>query len=157
LKQRHALTPGKEQARSTTADAADDTIAAARRALAEGRLDAAAEQIDTLLVRSTEHGEAWLLRGVWAIQHRDFAGAAGAFAAALRHGADPCKARLGLGMAALGQGHAERAWSLLSELVGEFPADGDCLHWLLRAGTALERWPGLVTPLANYLARKPED
>ncbi|HYC23087.1 MAG TPA: glycosyltransferase [Candidatus Bathyarchaeia archaeon] len=157
LKERHARSADAAQARITLPAVADDALAAARQALVDGRLDDAAEHIDALLVRSPGDGEAWLLRGVWSIQHLDYAGAAGAFAAAQRHGADPCKARLGLGMAALGQGHAERAWSLLSDLAAEFPADADCIHWLLRAGSALERWQELVPPLAAYLARKPED
>jgi glycosyltransferase involved in cell wall biosynthesis/molybdenum cofactor biosynthesis enzyme MoaA/tetratricopeptide (TPR) repeat protein len=138
-------------------DAPDAHAALARLALEEGRLDEAAERIDALLAKAPGRGESWLLKGVLDLERRQHAAAAIDFEAAARAGADSRRCRLGLAMALVGEGRADRAWEQLAELVLEYPGDPEVMHWLLRAGCALERWTELAPPLKRYLQVKPED
>jgi glycosyltransferase involved in cell wall biosynthesis/SAM-dependent methyltransferase/Flp pilus assembly protein TadD len=51
----------------------------------------------------------------------------------------------------------ERAWELCAALLEEYPDDAEVIHWLLRAGTALNRWQPLAGHLAHFLERNPAD
>src|SRR6185369_11408913 len=96
-----------------------------------------------------------LLRGVVALQQRDPQTARAAFETASTCGADARRARLGSGMAALGLGEPERAWELFEAVASEHADDAEALHWLLRAGSALERWDVLADRLAGFVDRQP--
>jgi hypothetical protein len=60
-------------------------------------------------------------------------------------------------MAAMGSAEFLVAWDVLLEVVTEYPDDAESLHWLLRAGTALQRWEELEPLLTQYVSRNPGD
>ncbi len=126
----------------------------AKIALERGEVEAAREQ----LARVDEaHGEGWFLRGVLAMQQPDCAAAVDLFERALACGCDRRKGRLGLVMACLGAGEASRATDVCAELMAEWPDDAEVLHWLLRAGSASERWAELAERFGSFLARNPAE
>jgi predicted Zn-dependent protease len=127
----------------------------ARTALEHGRLDDAAAAVDVLLATRPDDPDAWMLRGVLDLQRGAAAAAAESFAHAERHGADRRKVRLGAGMAALGLGDGERAWALFTDVAGDDEDDPEAMHWLLCAGTALERWDALAERLDRFVSRNP--
>jgi tetratricopeptide (TPR) repeat protein len=136
--------------------------AVARRALARialeiGSCDVAEEHLDALARRRPTDPDGAMMRGVLELQRRRYAAARDAFAIALETGASRGRALRGLGMAALGLDQPEHAWALLDEALGESPDDADGIHWLLRAGCALQRWDALVPRLERYLEIKPDD
>ncbi len=138
-------------------DASDAHLALARRAIEQGNLEGADSYLSTLLSHEPQHGEGWLLRGILALQRQAFDEASLAFQKALDHGGDSRKARMGKGMAAAGFGDSERAWMAFSEVLGEYPDDAEAIHWLLRAGTVLERWEALTEHLKRFVSRNPAD
>ena len=80
-----------------------------------------------------------------------------AFEQAGAYGADRRKTQLGLGMAAMGLNESADAWELFLAVATEHPDDAETLHWLLRAGTALQRWEQLEHALSRYVTRNPGD
>ena len=80
-----------------------------------------------------------------------------AFEQAVTYGADRRKAKLGLGMAAMGLAESLGAWEVFLDVVTEYPDDAETLHWLLRTGTALQRWEQLEPLLSQYVSRNPGD
>jgi tetratricopeptide (TPR) repeat protein len=64
---------------------------------------------------------------------------------------------MGLGMTSMGLKDLERAWSEFLDVLTSSPDDADAIHWLVRAGTALERWDRLAEELRRYLTRNPGD
>ena len=58
-------------------------------------------------------------------------------------------------MAAIGANRAEKAWGLVLPLAANHPDDEECMHWLLRCGTALERWDAVSSRLTTFLIRNP--
>ncbi len=132
-------------------------VALAQHSLESGRMDEAARHLDAALTHMPENGQAWFLRGVLSMQQQDFAAAANAFERGWRQGADPRKAQLGMCMAAIGQGRPEAAWEVSRCLIDAFPDDQEVVHWLVRAGAALERWEALAEALGRYVARNPAD
>ncbi|MCS6319401.1 MAG: hypothetical protein H8K05_16825, partial [Nitrospira sp.] len=130
-------------------------VGLARQALESGALDEADLHLTALLKHDPSHGEGWLLRGIVAMQHTDYAEAEHAFEQARVSGGDPRKATLGIVMAAMGNNRAEAAWSQLMSLCANEPDDEECMHWMLRCGTALERWDVVRSRLATFLARNP--
>ena len=140
-----------------TGDENQEAAELVRIALENGQLDDAAAVIDGLLIIAPENGENWHLRGVLMMLRQRHLEAAIAFENALARGADPRKARLGIGMAELGLNQVQRAWEVFAELVLEDPGDAEALHWLLRAGCAANRWEDLRVRLVRYLTIKPND
>jgi Flp pilus assembly protein TadD len=132
-------------------------LAVIRHAIEEGRLDEAERQLAQLLTQEPAQGESWFLFGILRMQREEHAGAHAAFLKALERGADRRKARLGICMATLGEGKAEPAWEAATALLQDHPDDQEGLHWLLRAGTALERWSELAQALREFLGRNPGD
>jgi GT2 family glycosyltransferase/thioredoxin-like negative regulator of GroEL len=135
----------------------DARAALATEALERRDVASAREHVAALLGRAPEDAQGWLVRGVVDLQSNAHAEAADAFARAETLGADRRKARLGRAMAQLAGGRSTDAWSLLAEIVVEHPDDPEALHWLLRAGCALERWAALRPILAAYVERNPDD
>jgi tetratricopeptide (TPR) repeat protein len=64
---------------------------------------------------------------------------------------------MGMGMASLGQAYHQGAWERFLQVLGEHPDDAEAVHWLLRAGTAQNRWDELSRHLRQYLSRNPAD
>jgi GT2 family glycosyltransferase/SAM-dependent methyltransferase/thioredoxin-like negative regulator of GroEL len=138
-------------------EAAEARAALARRAIEQGRFDDAETHINALMRSEGDRGEGWLLRGVLDMQRHAYADAATAFEAALEHGTDARKARMGCGMAALGQGNADRAWAHFIEVLTAYPDDAEAMHYVLRSGTALQRWEALSEALQRFVQRNPAD
>ena len=131
--------------------------ALAKHALEHGDLTGAEQHVTMLLTRRPDDARGLLVRGVLELQRQNFAVARDAFARARAGGADERKCTIGIGMAALGAGANEDAWHVFSDLVRERPDDAEAVHWLLRAGCALERWQGLRPFLEESVARAPRD
>ena len=64
---------------------------------------------------------------------------------------------MGMGMAAMGRAYTQGAWERFLEVLVEYPDDAEAIHWLLRAGTAQNRWQELGEHLQRYTAGNPED
>ncbi len=78
-----------------------------------------------------------------------------AFERAKQSGANKRKASLGLVMAAMGGNRAEAAWSHVIALCADEPDDEECMHWLLKCGTMLQRWDALASRLSSFVVRNP--
>jgi tetratricopeptide (TPR) repeat protein len=141
----------------TLQEAPDARAALASCALKDGRLHDAEQHLAALFAQDPCHAEGWLSRGVLAMQQAKYEEAASAFATARQHGGDPYRTRMGSGMAAMEQGDAERAWEQFEAARAANPDAPEAIHWLLRAGTALNRWQPLAGHLAHFLERNPAD
>jgi GT2 family glycosyltransferase len=130
-------------------------IGLAKHALETGSLDEAESHLVALMKCHPSNGEGWLLHGILRIQQHAYKEAADAFERARAYGADQRKASLGMVMAAMGAGQTESAWSTLMPLCDNAPDDEECIHWLLRCGTVLERWDAVRSRLSFFLARNP--
>ena len=111
--------------------------------------------VTALLQAEPSHGEGWLLRGILAMQLNAYRDAEQAFEQAKQAGANPRKAMLGLVMAAMGDNRAEAAWSHVAGLCADHPDDEECMHWMLKCGTFLQRWEALASRLSSFVARNP--
>jgi hypothetical protein len=60
-------------------------------------------------------------------------------------------------MAAMGLADVAGAWELFLIVATEYPDDAEAFHWLLRAGTVLQRWEQLEPVLSQYVSRNPGD
>lgn len=130
-------------------------IGLAKQALESGAFDDADHHVTALLNQEPSHGEGWLLRGIVAMQRLGYAEAEQAFERAKRGGADQRNAAMGLVMAAIGNNQPERAWAQITALCAQQPDDEECLHWLLKCGTLLQRWDALASQLSSFVARNP--
>lgn len=128
-----------------------------RHALERGMIEEAGEAIEAFIAADPEHHEGWFLKGVHGLLIGDNAQASVWFDEALRRGADRRAARLGRAQALLGADRAKQAWVTLTELVVDEPGDHEVIHWLLRAGSALEKWDALADILEDHLVKRPED
>lgn len=128
-----------------------------RSLLAHKSLAAAEQQVSTLLARSPDDAEGLLLRGLLCIQREQYREAEAAFWTAMQQGADRKKCLMGMGMASLGRAYAQGAWERFIEVLADNPDDADAIHWLLRAGTAQNRWEDLSLQLRAYVLRNPRD
>jgi thioredoxin-like negative regulator of GroEL len=91
------------------------------------------------------------------MQREQYREAETAFGTAMRQGADRKKCLMGMGMASLGRAYAQGAWERFLEVLTDNPDDADAIHWLLRAGTAQNRWDDLSQQLRAYVLRNPSD
>jgi Flp pilus assembly protein TadD len=64
---------------------------------------------------------------------------------------------MGMGMAAMGRAYTQGAWERFLQVLAEYPDDAEAIHWLLRAGTAQNRWQELGEHLRRYVRRNPGD
>jgi GT2 family glycosyltransferase/radical SAM superfamily enzyme YgiQ (UPF0313 family)/tetratricopeptide (TPR) repeat protein len=135
----------------------DARIGLARLCLERGAFVEAKNHLTTVFANSDSHGEAWLLMGILAMQENDYHQAMAAFERAVRRGGNPRKAQLGGGMAAFGLGKGEQAWDVFIQTLDSYPDDQEALNWLIRTGTALQRWEGLGQRLSRYVERNPAD
>ncbi|GMV50143.1 MAG: glycosyltransferase [Nitrospira sp.] len=127
----------------------------AKQALGSGSVDEAEFHLAALLADQPGHGEGWLLRGIVAMQRGAFQEAEEAFVRARLNAGDQRKASLGIVMAAIGAVHHEAAWLEVLPLCEQYPDDEECMHWLLRCGTVLERWDRMGALLSAFIARNP--
>jgi thioredoxin-like negative regulator of GroEL len=118
---------------------------------------AADQHLQKLLTVSPAHAEGLLLRGILCMQREQYREAESSFSSALRQGADRKKCLMGMGMASMGHAYAQGAWERFLQVLAENPDDAEAIHWLLRAGTAQNRWVELGDQLRNYLSRNPGD
>lgn len=130
-------------------------IALAKHALETEALHDADHHLTALLKHEPSHGEGWLLRGIVAMQRLSYAEAERAFEQAKRLGADQRKATMGMVMAAMGDNRPEAAWSEITGLCAHEQDDEECMHWLLRCGTMLQRWTDVGVRLSAFLGRNP--
>jgi GT2 family glycosyltransferase len=128
-----------------------------RSLLTHKSLAAAEQQLNTLLAGTPDDAEGLLLQGMLCIQREQYREAEAAFATAMRQGADRKKCLMGMGMASLGRAYAQGAWERFLEVLADNPDDADAIHWLLRAGTAQNRWADLTHQLHSYVCRNPGD
>ncbi|HEX7766248.1 MAG TPA: FkbM family methyltransferase [Nitrospira sp.] len=128
-----------------------------RAALAGGQLSMASTRVDALLKQYPTHAEALLLRAILHMQREQYREAEIAFTTALNQGANRKKCLIGIGMASMGRAYPQGAWQTFLRVLAENPDDAEVIHWLLRAGTAQNRWRELSVQLHNYLARNPSD
>jgi GT2 family glycosyltransferase/SAM-dependent methyltransferase/thioredoxin-like negative regulator of GroEL len=138
-------------------DAPGERLALARTLLERKDVSGAEEQLRHVLASTPDHAEGLLLMGVLSMQREQYREAEQAFSAALRHGADRRKCLMGMGMASLGQAYHQGAWERFLQVLSEHPDDPEAVHWLLRAGTAQNRWQELSRQLRTYLSRNPAD
>ncbi len=128
-----------------------------RAALGGGQLSMASNRVDALLKHYPTHAEALLLRAILHMQREQYREAEIAFTTALNQGASRKKCLMGIGMASMGRAYPQGAWQTFLRVLAENPDDADVIHWLLRAGTAQNRWRELSVQLHNFLARNPSD
>ena len=138
-------------------DAPSERVELIRILMGQKDLPGAEEHLCCLLSASPGHAEGLLLKGILHMQREQFGQAESAFGAALQEGADRKKCLMGMGMAALGRAYAQGAWERFLEVLVDNPDDADAIHWLLRAGTAQNRWADLMHQLSGYISRNPED
>ncbi len=138
-------------------DAPAERVALARTFLEQMNLAQAETQLRMVLDASPNHAEGLLLSGILSMQREQYQQAETAFASALRQGADRKKCLMGMGMAAMGRAYAQGAWERFHQVLADHPDDAEAIHWLLRAGTAQNRWQELSEQLRTYLSRNPAD
>lgn len=141
----------------TLSDPASGELEQIRTALSSGQLSQASSRVDALLKLHPTHAEALLLRSILHMQREQYREAEIAFTTALNHGANRRKCLMGIGMASMGRAYPQGAWQTFLRVLAENPDDPEVVHWLLRAGTAQNRWRELSVQLRNYLARNPSD
>ncbi len=132
-------------------------LSLARALMMQENLAAAEQHLKILLATSPDDAEGQMLRGVLCIQREQYGEAETAFSAALRHGAEHRKCLMGMGMAAMGRAYTQGAWERFLQVLAEHPDDAEAIHWLLRAGTAQNRWQELGEHLRSYVRRNPGD
>jgi Flp pilus assembly protein TadD len=120
-------------------------------------LAAAEQQLNILLAGSPDDAEGLVLRGLLCMQREQYQDAETVFATAMQQGADRKKCLMGIGMASLGRAYAQGAWERFLEVLTDHPDDADAIHWLIRAGTAQNRWADLTHQLHGYVSRNPGD
>ncbi|MEQ1792860.1 MAG: glycosyltransferase [Nitrospira sp.] len=128
-----------------------------RAALSDGQLSSAASRVETLLKQFPTHAEALLLKAILHMQREQYREAEIAFTTALNQGANRKKCLMGIGMASMGRAYPQGAWQTFLRVLAENPDDPEVIHWLLRAGTAQNRWNEMSVQLRNFLARNPSD
>lgn len=138
-------------------EAPAERLALIRTLLEQKNVPGAEEQLRILLASSPSHAEGQLLNGVLCMQREQYEAAETAFDSALRGGANRKKCLMGMGMASLGRAYTQGAWERFLQVLEEYPDDAEAVHWLLRAGTAQNRWDEVSRYLRKYLLRNPAD
>lgn len=138
-------------------DVPSERLALIRTLLEQKNLVDAEEHLRMLLESSPDHAEGLLLKGILCMQREQYEQAERSFASAMREGADRRKCLMGVGMAAMGRAYTQGAWERFLEVLDENPDDAEAIHWLLRAGTAQNRWPELGEQLHRFVTRNPGD
>lgn len=138
-------------------DAPGERLALIRTLLEQNNLVDAQEHLRILLESSPDHAEGLLMKGILCMQREQYEQAERSFASAMRQGADRRQCLMGVGMASMGRAYTQGAWERFLEVLDENPDDPEAIHWLLRAGTAQNRWSELSEQLHRYVMRNPGD
>ena len=138
-------------------EAPKERLSLIRSLLEQNDLRGADSHLQSLLAASPSHAEGLLLKGVLCMQREQYEQAERAFASARQAGADRKKCLMGMGMAAMGRAYTQGAWERFLEVLADNPDDGEAIHWLLRAGTAQNRWQELGEQLHRFVTRNPGD
>ncbi|MDC8447834.1 MAG: glycosyltransferase [Nitrospira sp.] len=138
-------------------EAPKERLSLIRSLLEQKDLCGADSHLQSLLASSPNDAEGLLLKGILCMQREQYEQAERAFASARQEGADRKKCLMGMGMAAMGRAYTQGAWEWFLEVLAENPDDAEAIHWLLRAGTAQNRWQELVKQLSAYVMRNPGD
>ncbi len=138
-------------------EAPKERLSLIRSLLEHNDLQGADSHLQLLLASSPNHAEALLLKGVLCMQREQYEQAEIAFSSALQEGGERKKCLMGIGMAAMGRAYTQGAWERFLEVLAENPDDAKAIHWLLRAGSAQNRWSELAEHLHRYVARNPGD
>lgn len=141
----------------TLVDAPAERLVLIRTLLEQTDLTGAEEQLQILLASSPNHAEGLLMKGVLHMQREQYEQAESTFGSAMREGADHKKCLMGMGMAAMGRAYTQGAWEQFLRVLEKYPDDAEAIHWLLRAGTAQNRWDEMSRHLRKYLVRNPAD
>jgi GT2 family glycosyltransferase/SAM-dependent methyltransferase/tetratricopeptide (TPR) repeat protein len=141
----------------TLVDAPAERLGLIRAFIEQKNLVGAEGQLQILLASSPNHAEGLLLRGILSMQREQYGHAEEVFALAVQEGADRKKCLMGMGMAAMGRAYTQGAWERFLQVLAEHPDDAEAIHWLLRAGTAQNRWQELGEHFRVYVARNPGD
>ena len=120
-------------------------------------LSEAAQHVQALLRSDPNDGSGHWLQGILLMQTQQCAEATISFRRAIQCGYDSRTTGIGLGMACMGMGDAEEAWTIFERIVGEHPDDAEALHCLIQSGTSLQRWQDLGQRLSHYMERNPAD
>lgn len=134
-----------------------ERLALVRTLLEHNEVVRAEEQLGMIFATSPNHADGLLLKGILSMQREQYGSAEDAFASALREGADRKRCLMGMGMAAMGRAYAQGAWERFVEVLVDHPNDPEAIHWLLRAGTAQNRWEELADHLCSYVTKNPRD
>jgi len=134
-----------------------ERLALIRMLLEQKNLAGAEEHLELLLASSPSDAEALFMQGILFMQREQYEQAERALGSAMREGANRKKCLMGMGMAAMGRAYTQGAWERFLQVLAEYPDDGEAIHWLLRAGTAQNRWQELGEQLRTYVARNPGD
>ncbi|CUQ67235.1 glycosyltransferase [Candidatus Nitrospira inopinata] len=135
----------------------DERFSLARLLLEQGDLVGTDQQLRAALRLQTDHPEGLFLQGVLCMQREQYGEAESSFARALKAGANRRKCLMGMGMAAMGRSYPQGAWEKFCEVLTDHPDDPEAIHWLLRAGTAQNRWEELSRYVRAYVERNPGD
>ena len=138
-------------------EAPKERLSLIRSLLEQKDLRGADSHLQSLLASSPNDAEGLLLKGILCMQREQYEQAERAFASARQEGADRKKCLMGMGMAAMGRVYTQGAWERFLEVLAENPDDAEAIHWLLRAGTAQNRWQELSEQLHQYVTRNPGD
>ncbi len=138
-------------------DAPAERLELIRMLLEQNNLPGVEEHLCILLNAAPDHAEGLMLKGILGMQREQYKQAEMVFDSAMREGADRKKCLMGMGMAAMGRAYPQRAWERFLQVLAEYPDDAEAIHWLLRAGTAQNRWQELGKHLRSYLKRNPGD
>jgi len=138
-------------------DASEERITLIRTLLEQNNVAGAEEHLRILLASSPTHAEGLLMKAILCMQREQYEEAETAFDSALRQGANQKKCLMGMGLAAMGRADTQGAWERFLQVLGEHPDHPEAIHWLLRAGTAQNRWQELGERLRDYLSRNPAD
>ena len=127
----------------------------ARSAIKGGNLHEAQTHLDVLKQTFSFSAEAATLQGVLFFQRQQFREAKLAFKDGLDQDPTHKKARLGFGMAMLGQGEAAEAFEVFQSMLNDHPDDQEVIHWVVIAGTTIKDWVRIADQLEKFLMRNP--
>ena len=127
----------------------------ARAGLKKGNLQEAQKHLDVLKNEFSPREDGWTLQGVLYIQTQEFLLAKDAFEMALQCEQSYERAQIGLGMACMGLGENEEAWTQFNQVLSQDPDNIEATRCLIQVGTVLERWESLFCQLRRFVERNP--
>ncbi len=127
----------------------------ARASLKTGDLQEAQKHLDVLKDKFSLEEEGWTLQGILYMQNQEYSLAKRAFGLALNFNHTCERARIGAGMACMGLGENEEAWTQFKQVLSQDPDSLEAIRCLIQVGTGLERWDSLFHQLSHFVERNP--